>query len=128
LTAGKDRWKQLTLYKRDQSDKWRLHTYSIFSFSFLLILVFATALFANASETWSSRLDGRVRFYQSTELGLLLVGTEQSLYAIDGANGEIIWRRKHITLDETDVAPIPGSDVLLLTIEDGSRPGSRQLT
>src|SRR5882757_7980952 len=93
LTAGKDRWKQLTLYKRVQSDKWRLHPYLIFSITFLLILVFAIALIANASETWSSKLDGRVRFYQSTELGLLLVGTEKSLYAIDGASGEIVWRR-----------------------------------
>jgi len=121
LTAGKDRWKQLTFYKRIQSNKWRLQHNSIFSLTFLLILVFATTLFTNASESWSSKLDSRVRFYQSTELGLLLVGTEKSLYAIDGASGEIVWRRKHITLDETDVAPIPGSDVLLLTVEDGSK-------
>ncbi|MFZ0062177.1 MAG: PQQ-binding-like beta-propeller repeat protein [Pyrinomonadaceae bacterium] len=70
---------------------------------------------------WSSKLDGRVRFYQSTELGVLLAGTEKSLYAIDGESGDVLWRRKNARLDETDVAPVPGADLVLVTLEDGKR-------
>ena len=74
-----------------------------------------------AAERWSARLDGKVRFYQSTELGLLIVGTEKSLYAVDGETGDVLWRRKNVKLDETDVAPLPGTDIVLLTLESGSK-------
>jgi outer membrane protein assembly factor BamB len=74
-----------------------------------------------AAERWSAKLDGKVRFYQSTELGVLVVGTEKSLYAVDGETGDVLWRRKSVKLDETDVAPVPGTDMLLLTLESGSK-------
>lgn len=74
-----------------------------------------------AALRWSSKLDGRVRFYQSTELGVLLAGTEKSLYAVDGESGDVLWKRKNARLDETDVAPVPGADVVLLTLDDGKR-------
>ncbi len=74
-----------------------------------------------ATLRWSSKLDGRVRFYQSTELGVLLAGTEKSFYAVDGESGDVLWKRKNARLDETDVAPIPGADVVLLTFDDGKR-------
>ena len=52
---------------------------------------------------------------------MVLVGTEKSLYAIDGQTGETLWRRKDVSLDETDVAPVPGSDLVLLSFEKGER-------
>ncbi len=70
---------------------------------------------------WTARLDGEVRFYQLTELGVVVAGTEKSLYAIDGERGDILWRRKNVRLDETDLAPVPGTDILLLTFEDGGK-------
>lgn len=77
---------------------------------------------ANAAETdWSAKFDGRVRFYQTTELGALIVGTEKSLYAVDSETGEVLWRRKNVRLDETDVAPVVGTDLLLLSLEKGDR-------
>ncbi|MDX6384877.1 MAG: hypothetical protein QOK48_2450 [Blastocatellia bacterium] len=85
---------------------------------FLLLLASTATL---AAERWSAKLDGKVRFYQSTELGVLVVGTEKSLYAVDGESGDILWRRKNVKLDETDVAPIPGTDMVLLTLESGSK-------
>ena len=42
---------------------------------------------------WSAKLDGRVMFYQATELGVLVVGTEKSLYAVESETGEVLWRR-----------------------------------
>ena len=74
-----------------------------------------------AATRWSSKLDGRVRFYQTTELGVLIAGTEKSLYAMDGESGDVLWRRKNARLDETDIAPVPGTDILLLSFEDGKR-------
>lgn len=75
-----------------------------------------------ATAAWSSaRFDGDVRFYQLTELGVIVVGTERSLYAVDGERGEILWRRKGARLDQTDIAPVPGTDILLLSLESDGR-------
>jgi outer membrane protein assembly factor BamB len=87
---------------------------------FVLALLFVLPTAANA-QAWSAKLDKTVRFYQTTDLGVLLVGTEKSLYAVDGATGETLWRRKDVSLDETDVAPVPSSDLLLLSFEKGER-------
>jgi len=51
----------------------------------------------------------------------VIAGTEKSLYAIDGSSGEILWRRKDTSLDETDVAPVPGTDLVLLSFEKGDK-------
>src|SRR6185369_316200 len=48
-------------------------------------------------------------------------GTDKSLYAIDAANGDTVWRRKDASLDETDVAPVPGTDLLLLSLEKSDK-------
>ncbi|HKR60262.1 MAG TPA: PQQ-binding-like beta-propeller repeat protein [Pyrinomonadaceae bacterium] len=87
----------------------------------LVLVVCSLTLNANATMRWSSKLDGRVRFYQTTELGVLIAGTDKSLYAVDGESGDVLWKRKNARLDETDVAPVPGSDVVLLTLESGKR-------
>lgn len=76
---------------------------------------------ALAATRWSAKLDADVRFYQTTELGVLVVGTEKSLYGLDAESGEVIWRRKNVRLDETDVAPVPGTDLLLLSLENGDK-------
>jgi len=86
----------------------------------LFILPAANAV-APPSSPWSAKFDGGVRFHQTTELGALIVGTEKSLYAVDGETGEILWRRKDIRLDESDVAPIVGTDLLLLSFEKGGK-------
>lgn len=85
----------------------------------LLLLLFSS-LFISA-QTWNVKLDKEIRFYQPTEMGVLLAGTEKSLYAIDSATGEIVWRRKDVSLDETDVAPVSGTDLLLLSFEKGDK-------
>jgi outer membrane protein assembly factor BamB len=85
-------------------------------------LLVALAGRAHAAEAdWAAKLDSEVRFYQTTELGVLVVGTEKSLYAVSGETGEILWRRKGVQVGETDVAPVPGTDVLLLSFEKGDR-------
>jgi outer membrane protein assembly factor BamB len=91
----------------------------------VLLLCLITLFFAGsvraADADWSAKLDSQVRFYQMTELGVLVVGTEKSLYAVSGESGEILWRRKNVQLDETDVAFVPGTDILLLSFENGDR-------
>lgn len=94
--------------------------------SSLLVLVCLAAILMPcetraAAAGWSARFDGDVRFYQLTELGVVVVGTERSLYAVDGERGEILWRRKNVRLDETDIAPVPGTDLLLLSLENDGK-------
>ena len=90
-------------------------------FSSLVLLLAGGACVARASQPWTAKLDGRVRFYQATELGVLLIGTEKSLYGIEAETGEALWRRKDVRLEETDIAPVPGTDILLLSLENGDK-------
>src|SRR5215218_6710096 len=73
------------------------------------------------AQSWTAKLDKDITFYQPTEMGVLIVGTEKSLYAIDASTGDTLWHRKDTSLDETDVAPVPGTDLLLLSFEKGDK-------
>ena len=79
--------------------------------------VWASVLFVLLSslpalaQSWTAKLDKDISFYQPTEMGVLIVGTEKSLYAVDASTGDTLWRRKDTSLDETDVAPVPGTDL-----------------
>lgn len=86
-----------------------------------LLSVCALASYARAADPWSTKLDGEVRFYQSSDVGVLVVGTEKSLYGLDSETGDVLWRRKNAHLDETDVAAVPGTDLLLVSIERGDK-------
>ncbi len=99
-------------------------------FRFLLLLTIilfipfispAPVLNASSTSSWSVRLDGKVVFHETTELGALIIGTEKSLYAVDGETGDVLWRRKDVRLDESDVAPVVGTDLLLLSFEKGGK-------
>src|ERR1043166_7003585 len=88
----------------------------------LLGFVLGLSTLLTDTQTWTSKLDDTVRFYQTTDVGAVVVGTKKSLYAVDAMTGDGLWRRKESTLDENDTAPIPGPDLLLLSFEKGSRP------
>ena len=88
-----------------------------FLFCLLFVLFYSLPTFAQ----WTSKLEKDVRFYQLTEMGIIIAGTEKSVYAIDGSNGETLWHRKDTSVDETDVALVPGTDLLLLSLEKGDR-------
>jgi outer membrane protein assembly factor BamB len=88
---------------------------------FWVMFLFAVPASDANAQAWTSKLDKSIRFYQTTDMGVLIVGTEKSVYAIDGATGETLWRRKDAALDETDVAPVPASDLVLLSFEKGER-------
>ena len=72
---------------------YRLPAKHIRSAFWLSVLHQQNAAFA-ANTDWTAKLDKDVRFYQPTEFGVVLAGTEKSLYAIDGSTGETLWRRK----------------------------------
>ena len=92
----------------------------------LMRTVFCFALIAFAvigvnAQTWSAKLDETIRFYQPTDVGAIIVGTKKSVYAVDGATGDVLWRRKNATMDENEIAPVPGTDLVLLSFEKDKR-------
>ncbi len=87
---------------------------------FLCLLCFFAAN-SQAQSVWQARLDVKVEFYQTTDFGIVLTGTDNSLYAIDGQTGETLWRRRHKGLNETSVTPIPSTDLILLSLDEGSK-------
>ena len=90
----------------------------------LLSLFCISCLFVAVSytqETWEAKLDSKIGFYQSTDFGILLAGTEKSLYAIDGSTGNVVWRRKTGKVNETAVTPVPNTDLVLLSRDLGSK-------
>ena len=89
-------------------------------------IVFCLALIAFAvtgasAQAWSAKLDETIRFYQPTDVGAIIVGTKKSVYAVDGATGDVLWRRKDAAMDENEVAPVPGTDLVLLSFEKDKR-------
>jgi outer membrane protein assembly factor BamB len=89
----------------------------------LVICLFLSSFVPTAvhGQAWSAKLDDTVRFYQPTDVGAVMVGTKKSIYAVDSMTGDILWRRKDSSLDENDIAPIPGTDLVLMSFEKGSR-------
>jgi outer membrane protein assembly factor BamB len=85
------------------------------------LCLFAAISSVNAQPVWQANLDGKVRFYQTTDFGILLAGSDNSLYALDGQTGERLWRRKHKGLDETSITPIPATDLILVSLDEGSK-------
>jgi len=87
----------------------------------LLLCVLCVSAAVLAQPAWQSDLDTTIRFYQTTDFGIILAGTDKSLYAIDGQTGERIWRRSTGKIGETAVTSVPDTDVVLFTQDLGSR-------
>lgn len=105
------RWRSKALKRRG----WRLLK------SLLFCLPLCAALEVAAQSDWRAKLDGPVRFYQMTDWDVIVAATERSLYAIDAQTGETLWRRRARNLDERDVAPVPGTDLILLSYAEKDR-------
>src|ERR1041385_2230439 len=91
-------------------------------FVFFPVLILAVlASISGAQTAWQARLDSNIRFYQTTDFGVVLAGTERSLYAIDGQTGERIWRRETGRINETAVTPVPNTDLILFTRDLGDK-------
>ena len=91
--------------------------YALFAFT-----IFYTSLVsAFGQPAWQANLDSKIHFYQTTDFGIVLAGTERSLYAVDGQTGERIWRRETGRIEETAVTPVPDTDVILFSRDLGSK-------
>ena len=88
---------------------------------FLLCSVFLFGVTLSAQPVWQANLDSKVKFYQTTDFGILVVGTSNSLYGIDGKTGRRLWRRSHRGLNETSITPVPGTDLILFTLDTGKK-------
>src|SRR5687768_880472 len=84
--------------------------------------IFYIALIAVYGQpAWQANLDSSIRFYQTTDFGIVLAGTERSLYAVDGRTGERMWRRETGRIEETAVTTIPDTDLVLFSRDLGSK-------
>ena len=92
----------------------------VFAFLLCILSVFA-AIPTNAQTVWQGNLDAKIRFYQTTDFGVMLAGTENSLYAIDGQSGERLWRKRTGGLDETSITPVPATDLILISTDEGGK-------
>ena len=89
----------------------------------LRLIIFLLLLFSvvKSQPVWQANLNSKIEFYQTTDFGIVLAGTNNALYAIDGQTGERIWRRNHKGLDETSITPIPSTDLILLSSDEGDK-------
>ena len=90
-------------------------------FALLLSLLCFFLTIINAQPVWQANLDGKLQFYQTTDFGVMLAGTDSSLYAVDGQTGETLWRKRTRGLDETSITPIPATDLILVSIDEGDK-------
>jgi outer membrane protein assembly factor BamB len=74
-----------------------------------------------AQPAWQANLDSPIAFYQTMDFGIVLAGTERSLYALDGQTGERIWRRETGRIEETAVTPVPDTDLVLFSRDLGAK-------
>ena len=89
-----------------------------------VLLVYLLCFFAvnsSAQPVWQTNFDGRLLFYQTTDFGVMLAGTDNSLYAVDGQTGETLWRKRTRGLIETSITPIPATDLILISVDDGDK-------
>lgn len=91
------------------------------AYGLLLCILCLFAAISFSQPVWQSSLDSKIRFYQTTDFGIVLAGTEKSLYAIDGKSGERIWRRETGKVNETAVTPVPNTDLILFSRDLGSK-------
>ncbi|HEY0458338.1 MAG TPA: PQQ-binding-like beta-propeller repeat protein, partial [Pyrinomonadaceae bacterium] len=87
----------------------------------LCVLSFLFCASVHAQAVWQASTDGKIEFYQTTDFGIVLTGSENSLYAFDGQTGERLWRKKTKGLDETSITPIPSTDLILVSSDEGDR-------
>ncbi|HEY8560886.1 MAG TPA: PQQ-binding-like beta-propeller repeat protein [Pyrinomonadaceae bacterium] len=86
----------------------------------LCLLIFFSAV-SDAQPVWQANLDGEIEFYQTTDFGILLAGSDSSLSALDGKTGERLWRKRTRGLDETSITPIPSTDLILVSTDEGDK-------
>jgi outer membrane protein assembly factor BamB len=87
----------------------------------LLCIAGFLSVTSQAQPVWQANLDGKLEFYQTTDFGILLAGSDSSLYALDGQTGEQLWRKRIKGLDETSITPIPSTDLILVSSDEGDR-------
>jgi outer membrane protein assembly factor BamB len=93
----------------------------VFALLLCLLCLFAAISSVNAQPVWQANLDSKIQFYQPTDFGILLAGSENSLYAFDGQTGERLWRKRTRGLDETSVTPVPATDLILISTDEGEK-------
>lgn len=103
-----------------------MKTKSFFS-GWILSAGFACALLASplsaanaAKQLWSSKLPGEAKWHKLTELGTLLVGTDDAILNYDPDSGKLLWTHNEFKKTNTrNAVDILGTPLLICNTYDG---------
>ena len=91
-------------------------------FAALLCLAFAfvASAFAGGRQLWTAKLPGDVKWHALTELGTLVVGTDDAILAYDPDTGAPLWARKEFKKTSPfNSREIPGTPFLICHTSEG---------
>lgn len=84
------------------------------------LLCAASAVAEPPKQLWSARLPGDAKWQQITELGTLLVGTNDALLCFNPDSGELLWRNDQIKrTTPQNVKEIAGTPVIVANDQEG---------
>ena len=89
--------------------------------SLLLLSLFAFAPLANAqSALWSHKPAQDIKWYQVADAGVVIAGTEKSVYALDPDSGATLWTRDDLAgIAEYEVNQVRNTPVLFVSDPKG---------
>lgn len=99
---------------------------SHFTFTIALTIIFSTMI--SASTLWSHKPGSDVNWQHLTDLGTLLVGTDDAISCFDTESGKVIWKRDFRRTSESQVQEIHSSPLLLVSENSGWGQTKTKLT
>jgi outer membrane protein assembly factor BamB len=91
--------------------------------------MFATPLFAQEAKTlWTQKFAKDVEWFKTTDLGFVLLATDDFLRALDPETGQTLWNRDDLKkITEANVSEIEGTPLLLVSENSGSLSAKTKL-
>ena len=73
-----------------------------------------------AKQLWTSKLPGEAKWHKLTELGTLLVGTDDAIISFDPDSGKVLWTHaEYKKTNPRNAVDVPGTPLLICNTYDG---------
>ncbi len=93
-----------------------------------ILLLFSSGLASNTNTMWSHKAGSDINWQQLTDLGTLLVGTDDGVSCFDPESGKVLWKRDYKKPSESQVQEIHGTPILLVSENSGWGQPKTKLT